>query len=39
MIDRLIPIFAVLGILSAIFYLALMAWAAYRKLTQHRSMH
>ena len=31
MIDRLLPIFAVIGILSSVAYLSLAAWMIYEK--------
>lgn len=34
MIDRLMPIFAVIGILSTLGYIGLAAWAAYESLAR-----
>ncbi|MCF7529698.1 hypothetical protein ACOR62_07825 [Neisseria lisongii] len=36
MFDRLMPLFAVIGVFSSLLYLILAAWAVYRKLFKKR---
>ncbi|UOO81570.1 hypothetical protein LVJ83_11645 [Uruburuella testudinis] len=36
MIDRLMPLFAIIGVLSSLGYLSLMAWVMYRNLTRSK---
>ncbi|MFV2030683.1 MULTISPECIES: hypothetical protein [Neisseria] len=39
MIERLIPIFAVIGVLSSIGYLSLMVWVMYNRLDPRKTNH
>ena len=38
MIDRLLPIFAVIGILSSVAYLSLTAWMIYENVLKKRRL-
>ena len=38
MIDRLLPIFAVIGILSSVAYLSLAAWMSYENVLKKRRL-
>jgi len=38
MIDRLLPIFAVIGILSSVAYLSLAAWMIYENVMKNRRL-
>lgn len=39
MIDRIIPIFAVIGVLSSILYLILAVWIIYKQLKRKYQRH
>lgn len=39
MIDRLMPIFAVIGLISSLGYLSLMIWVVYENLIRDKKKH
>ena len=39
MLDRLMPIFAVIGVLSSLGYISLMVWVVYERLNSNKRKH